>query len=79
MHQIRRHLAGKGFPLLGDDKYGDFTLNKSLRRTIGLKRLLLHASSLILPVGQGKEAQLLRAPLPEHFVRFLERVNFPAY
>ncbi|MDR2071196.1 MAG: RluA family pseudouridine synthase, partial [Treponema sp.] len=46
MHQIRRHLALIGHPVLGDDKYGDFTLNKELRRTRRLKRLLLHASRL---------------------------------
>lgn len=49
MHQIRRHLAGIGHPLLGDDKYGDFSLNKKLRKEIGLKYLLLHASRLLIP------------------------------
>jgi 23S rRNA pseudouridine955/2504/2580 synthase len=69
-HQIRRHLAGLGFPLLGDDKYGDFTLNKSLRKTMGLRRLLLHAFNLRLPGGT-----LIRAPLPDHFTDFLERAG----
>ena len=49
IHQIRRHLAQAGHPLLGDDKYGDFSLNKILRKTRGLKQLLLHASRLIIP------------------------------
>ncbi|MDR2742296.1 MAG: RluA family pseudouridine synthase, partial [Treponema sp.] len=48
MHQIRRHLALIGHPVLGDDKYGDFSLNKELRRTRGLRRLLLHASRLVI-------------------------------
>src|SRR5687768_11977190 len=39
-HQIRVHLAHVGHPVLGDDKYGDFELN----RKVGAKRLLLHAS-----------------------------------
>jgi 23S rRNA pseudouridine955/2504/2580 synthase len=48
MHQIRRHLAAAGHPILGDDKYGDFSLNKNLRKTLGLKRLLLHAHRLVI-------------------------------
>jgi 23S rRNA pseudouridine955/2504/2580 synthase len=69
MHQIRRHLAGAGFPLLGDDKYGDFSLNKILRKS-GLKKLLLHASSITLKLSKGSFT--VNAPLPEHFLRFLE-------
>ncbi|MDR0585616.1 MAG: RluA family pseudouridine synthase [Treponema sp.] len=69
-HQIRRHLAGLGFPLLGDGKYGDFTLNKSLKKNMGLRRLLLHAFSLRLPGGL-----VIRAPLPGHFIQFLDRAG----
>ena len=42
-HQIRVHLAHLGHPVLGDDKYGDFELNKALRKQ-GLKRMFLHAA-----------------------------------
>ena len=31
-HQIRVHLAHLGFPIAGDDKYGDFELNKRLAK-----------------------------------------------
>ncbi|MDR1566158.1 MAG: RNA pseudouridine synthase [Treponema sp.] len=73
MHQIRRHLARIGCPVLGDDKYGDFRLNKTLRKTLGLKRLLLHASRLFLPpfpplVPEGLD---ISAPLPDYFESFL--------
>lgn len=44
-HQIRVQLAHEGFPVLGDDKYGDFNLNKELKR-VGLKRMFLHAHKI---------------------------------
>ena len=72
MHQIRRHLAASGNPVLGDDKYGDFTLNKKLRKTLKLKKLLLHASRLIVPETGFYGPLDLNAPLPEHFELFLK-------
>ena len=39
---ISTHL---GFPLAGDDKYGDFAWNKALAKQ-GLKRMFLHAKEL---------------------------------
>ncbi|MDR1862808.1 MAG: RluA family pseudouridine synthase [Treponema sp.] len=73
MHQIRRHLLHIGHPVLGDDKYGDFSLNRTLRRERGLKKLLLHASRLAVPpfppfFPQGLD---LRAPLPEYFAPYV--------
>jgi len=68
MHQIRRHLAMQGNPILGDDKYGDFALNKNLRKTAGIKRLLLHAFKLIIKDEVSLE---ISAPLPECFGEFV--------
>lgn len=65
-HQIRLHLAANGLPILGDDRHGDFALNKSLRKERGLKRLCLVSWSLLLPGGR-----LVKAALPEHFASFL--------
>ena len=66
MHQIRRHLAMKGNPVLADDKYGDFSLNKKLRKA-GIKRLLLHASRLVIKEKINLD---IHAPLPEYFNPF---------
>lgn len=74
-HQIRVHLAHLGFPLCGDDKYGDFALNKALDKR-GLKRMFLHAASLSFAHPLSGEPIELQSPLPDElkaFVEILER------
>jgi 23S rRNA pseudouridine955/2504/2580 synthase len=39
----------RAFRLCGDDKYGDFALNKQLEKA-GLKRMFLHAAKLAFPI-----------------------------
>ncbi|MDR0383520.1 MAG: RluA family pseudouridine synthase [Spirochaetaceae bacterium] len=70
-HQIRRHLAQNGLPVLGDRKYGDFALNRRLRREAGIKRLMLHAFRLALPLPNGRVLDV-RAPLPDCFTEALK-------
>jgi 23S rRNA pseudouridine955/2504/2580 synthase len=54
-HQIRVHLAAEGMPIVGDDKYGDFALNRQMSR-LGLRRMFLHAWRLEVdhPTGSGR-------------------------
>lgn len=75
-HQIRVHLASKGYPLAGDDKYGDFALNKTLEKQ-GLKRMFLHAARLALPHPIGGETLHLTAPLPPELRTFIEQLGPP--
>jgi 23S rRNA pseudouridine955/2504/2580 synthase len=63
-HQIRVHLAHAGHPVLGDDKYGDFPLNRALAKK-GVKRLLLHAGRLSLRHPLTGEPLRFEARLPE--------------
>jgi 23S rRNA pseudouridine955/2504/2580 synthase len=70
-HQIRRHLASIGHPILGDDKYGDFALNRRLRKERGLKRLLLHSARLVIPAALCGFALDVSAPPPDYFEAFL--------
>ena len=64
-HQIRVHLASAGHPIAGDDKYGDFELNRTLHRETGgitLKRMFLHAWRLkFTHPSSGKRIELLAA------------------
>lgn len=73
-HQIRVHLAHLGFPIVGDDKYGDFALNRDLQKA-GLKRMFLHAASMRLPHPLLGEALVFAAPLPPELARFLEKIG----
>jgi len=55
-HQIRVHLAHVGFPIVGDDKYGDFELNRRVARGefgVPFRRMFLHACATRFrhPVG----------------------------
>ncbi len=73
-HQIRVHLAHLGFPIVGDEKYGDFGLNRDLQKH-GLKRMFLHAASMRLPHPLSGEPLALSAPLPAELAKFVERIE----
>lgn len=73
-HQIRVHLAHLGHPVLGDDKYGDFELNKALRKQ-GLKRMFLHAAKLSFVHPATGETLVLSSPLPADLERFRLRIQ----
>ena len=68
------HLTDAGFPLLGDDKYGDFALNKQLERE-GLKRMFLHAWRLDFRHPLSDAPISVSAPLPEELARYLAAVE----
>ncbi|MGH6626122.1 MAG: RluA family pseudouridine synthase [Burkholderiaceae bacterium] len=73
-HQIRVHLASQGQPIAGDDKYGDFELNKSLQKQ-GLKRMFLHAWRLQFNHPAGGERIELLAGLPPELEKFVAHVT----
>jgi 23S rRNA pseudouridine955/2504/2580 synthase len=68
-HQIRVHLAHAGHPVLGDDKYGDFELNRALARQ-GVKRLMLHARRLAFKHPIDGKRIVLKSLLPDDMLRF---------
>jgi 23S rRNA pseudouridine955/2504/2580 synthase len=81
-HQIRVHLASSGFPIAGDDKYGDFGLNRALQKAEGtrnaLKRMFLHAYQITFLHPDTGQPVTLKAPLPPECERFLKSLEKPS-
>lgn len=69
-HQIRQHFAMAGYPIVGDDKHGNFKLNRLLAKEFGARRLMLYAARLRLPLREPVD---VRSSVPPHFVAFFER------
>jgi 23S rRNA pseudouridine955/2504/2580 synthase len=82
-HQIRVHLAHVGSPIVGDDKYGDFALNRDLARGVGLgaglrfSRMFLHARRLAFDHPASSERIVVEAPLPAECVTLLRQLIHP--
>lgn len=79
-HQIRVHLQSQGHPIVGDEKYGDFALNKALARGEAVpgarfERMFLHARRLRFehPVS-GQPVELL-APMPAECQTLIEALR----
>jgi 23S rRNA pseudouridine955/2504/2580 synthase len=73
-HQLRVQLAHLGFPIVGDDKYGDFANNKALQKK-GLKRMFLHSAVTKLKHPISNEALELIAPLPAELQKFMNSLD----
>ena len=73
-HQIRVHCAHLGYPIAGDEKYGDFAFNKALH-SAGLKRMFLHAWKIQFPHPLSTTVLALEAPLPETLAAFLQNIS----
>jgi 23S rRNA pseudouridine955/2504/2580 synthase len=76
-HQIRVHTSHLGFPIAGDDKYGDFARNKELMKR-GLKRMFLHAHSIAFNHPLTGEPLGITAPLPPELQNFLNKLDAAA-
>ena len=74
-HQIRRHLAAIGHPVVGDGKYGDFPFNREAQRQFGLKRMFLHSARLSLAHPLTKKRLTLLSVLPKELQEALPRAG----
>lgn len=73
-HQLRVQLAHLGYPIVGDDKYGDFANNKALQKK-GLKRMFLHSAETNLRHPISDDKLKLIAPLPQELQKFMNSLN----
>ncbi|HEY8539550.1 MAG TPA: RluA family pseudouridine synthase, partial [Steroidobacteraceae bacterium] len=72
-HQIRVHAAHAGYPIAGDEKYGDRQRDAQLR-ALGLNRMFLHAYSIAFQRAGTNEWFTATAPLPDDLTALLDRL-----
>jgi tRNA pseudouridine65 synthase len=75
-HQIRRHFKHIFHPLVGDVNYGEGRHNRLFREEFDCRRLLLHASSLIINHPVDGRERTFNAPLDNTFKSILERFRW---
>jgi 23S rRNA pseudouridine955/2504/2580 synthase len=74
-HQIRRHFAAIGHPVVGDSKHGDFPFNREVKARWGLNRLFLHAATLDFPHPKTQQRTKVAAALPVTLAEVLTRAG----
>jgi 23S rRNA pseudouridine955/2504/2580 synthase len=73
-HQIRVHAAHAGYPLAGDDKYGDADYNETMK-ALGLTRMFLHAHQVSIVWPETGVEFSVNAPLPQELTTVLDALE----
>jgi len=73
-HQVRRHLASIGHPVLGDDRYGHAQTNRHFEEKNGLDRTFLHCVRLELDHPHSGARVVVESPLAGDLRAVLERI-----
>ena len=73
-HQIRVHATHAGHPLAGDDKYGDTDFNRRMR-SLGLKRLFLHAHAVAFEDNERHRNIHVSAPLSADLRKLIQQLE----
>jgi 23S rRNA (uracil1939-C5)-methyltransferase len=76
-HQIRRHLAAIGHPVLGDDRYGHAPTNRFFEEKNALDRTFLHCVRLEFDHPTHNQRLIIEAPMPGDLRGVLERTSGP--
>lgn len=67
-HQLRVHLYSIGYPIVGDMKYGDKSIQEKF------SRIMLHAHKLVLQNSDGKNL-IIQSPLPDSFLELINELK----
>jgi len=76
-HQIRRHLAAIGHPVLGDERYGHPPTNRFFEEKNSLDRTFLHCVRLEFVHPRTQQRLIVEAPVPGDLRAVLERTSGP--
>lgn len=76
-HQIRRHLAAIGHPILGDERYGHAATNRFFEEKHALDRTFLHCVRIELTHPRTGERLVVETPLPGDLRLALSRCGGP--
>src|SRR6185369_1784426 len=74
-HQIRRHLAAIGHPVIGDERYGHLPTNRYFEEKHGLDRSFLHLVRIEIPHPKTGARLLIESTLPGDLRSALERAT----
>jgi len=70
-HQLRRHMSHIFHPIIGDSRHGDLHQNRAFAQYFGIKRLMLHASSLAFMHPVSQQNIVIEAKLDDDWVNIL--------
>ncbi len=76
-HQIRRHLAAIGHPILGDERYGHPPTNRFFEEKNALDRTFIHCVRLEFTHPKTQQRLIVEAPMPGDLRAVLERTSGP--
>lgn len=75
-HQLRRHMKHIFHPILGDTQYGDLHQNRAFTEHSEVKRLMLHAETLVFIHPVTQETIKLTAGLDTHWLKVLSMFDW---
>ncbi|MEK7590924.1 MAG: RluA family pseudouridine synthase [Patescibacteria group bacterium] len=74
-HQIRRHFAGTGHPLILDEAYGNEKANAAFSRAFRYRKFFLHARRISFIHPFTSQKLVIEAPLPNAFQEVLTKLK----